>query len=115
MSQRLQNRSWGELTFLGGILLAIILSFFTDALETTTPGLVLSVLGLIVGALNISHKESHGFLVASIVLLLVGSAGLDFLPYVGEWLGVAFINIGRFVAPAAMVVAFKTVIELAKR
>jgi len=110
-----KQRSWGELAFLGGILLAIVLSFFPNTLDSVTPGIVLSVLGLIVGLINISHKESHGFLVASIVLLLVGSAGLDFLPYVGEWLGVAFINISRFVAPAAMVVAFKTMIELAKR
>lgn len=110
-----KQKTWGELAFLGGILFAAILSFFPATLDSNIPGLFLSLLGLTVGLFNIAHKESHGFLVASIVLLLVGSAGLDFLPYVGEWLGVAFINIARFVAPAAMVVAFKTVIELAKK
>ena len=108
------QKSWGELAFLFGIALAIVLSFFPDTSSSTTPGLVLAVLGLIVGLFNITYKETHGFLVASIVLLLVGSAGLDFLPYIGDWLGTTFINISHFVAPAAMIVAFKTVIDLAK-
>jgi hypothetical protein len=108
------QKSWGELAFLFGIALAIVLSFFPDTSTQTSPGLILAVLGVIVGLFNITYKETHGFLVASIVLLLVGSAGLDFLPYIGGWLGTAFINISHFVAPAAMVVAFKTVIELAR-
>lgn len=108
------EKSWGELAFLFGIALAIVLSFFPDTSNQTTPGVILAVLGLFVGLFNITYKETHGFLVASIVLLLVGSAGLDFLPYIGSWLGTAFINISHFVAPAAMVVALKTVVELAK-
>jgi len=109
------QKSWGELAFLFGIALAIVLSFFPDTSDRTMPGLVLALLGLIVGLFNITYKETNSFLVAAIVLLLVGSAGLDFLPYIGEWLGTAFINISHFVAPAAMVVAFKTVIDLAKQ
>lgn len=109
-----KQKSWGELAFLFGIALAIVLSFFPDTSTQNTPSLVLAVLGVVVGLFNITYKETHGFLVASIVLLLVGSAGLDFLPYIGSWLGTTFINISHFVAPAAMVVALKTVIELAK-
>jgi len=108
------QKSWGELAFLFGIALAIVLSFFPDTSDSTTPGLVLAVLGVMVGLFNITYKETHSFLVAAIVLLLVGSAGLDVLPYIGDWLGTAFINISHFVAPAAMVVAFKTVISLAQ-
>lgn len=110
-----KEKSWGELAFLFGIALAVILSFFPDTFNQTTPGLVLAVLGLIVGFANVTYKESHGFLVAAIVLLLVGSAGLDFLPWIGSWLGNAFINISHFVAPAALVVAFKTVVDLADK
>src|SRR3989344_8867952 len=99
------QKSWGELAFLFGIALAIVLSFFPDPSDRTTPGLILAILGLIVGLFNITYKESNSFLVAAIVLLLVGSAGLEVLPYVGEWLGIAFNNISHFVAPAAMVVA----------
>ncbi len=109
------QKSWGELAFLFGIALAIVLSFFPDTSTETMPGLVLAVLGATVGLFNITYKETHGFLVASIVLLLVGSAGLDSLPYIGGWLYTALINISHFVAPAAMVVAFKTVIDLAKK
>ena len=109
------QKSWGELAFLFGIALAIVLSFFPETSTQTTPSLVLAVLGVTVGFFNITYKETHGFLVASIVLLLVGSAGLDTLPYIGDWLYTTMINISHFVAPAAMVVAFKTVIDLAKK
>jgi len=109
------QKSWGELAFLFGIGLAVALSFFPSTIDQTTPGLVLAILGLIVGFVNISYKETHGFLVAAIVLLLVGSAGLDFLPVIGPWLGTTFINIGHFVAPAALVVALKSVVHLADR
>ncbi len=109
-----KQKSWGELAFLFGVALAIVLSFFPDTSDRTTPGLILAVLGLIVGLFNITYKETNSFLVAAIVLLLVGSAGLDSLPYIGDWLYTAFVNISHFVAPAALVVAFKTVIDLAK-
>jgi|SRR3990167_2525744 len=109
------QKSWGELAFLFGIALAIVLSFFPDTSTQTMPGLVLAIFGVVVGLFNITYKETHGFLVASVVLLLVGSAGLDSLPYIGSWLYTALINISHFVAPAAMIVAFKTVIDLAKK
>jgi len=109
------QKSWGELAFLIGIALAIVLSFFPDTANQNAPGIVLAILGLIVGFANITYKETHGFLVAAIVLLLVGSAGLDVLPWIGSWLGNAFINISHFVAPAAMIVALKTVVDLADK
>lgn len=109
------QKSWGELAFLFGIALAILFSFFPTEINVVAPGIILAVLGLIVGFLNVSNEETHSFLVASIALLLVGSAGLDFLPYVGSWLGHIFLNISQFVAPAAMIVALKAVIDMAKK
>lgn len=108
------QKSWGELAFLFGVSLAIVLSFWPETSDRAAPGLVLAILGLAVGLLNVTYKETHGFLLSAIALLLVGSAGLDVLPYIGEWMGTAFINISHFVAPAALVVAFKTVVDLAK-
>jgi len=40
------QKSWGELAFLFGIALAIVLSFFPDASAQTTPGLILAIFGL---------------------------------------------------------------------
>ncbi|MBI1972388.1 hypothetical protein HYS50_00085 [Candidatus Woesearchaeota archaeon] len=71
---------------------------------------ILAVLGLIVGLLNVTGKESHLFLVASIAFL-VSAQGLNVVwdalkPYVS--------NIMIFVAPAAAVVALKALYDIAK-
>ncbi|MEM5879317.1 MAG: hypothetical protein QXU74_02380 [Candidatus Aenigmatarchaeota archaeon] len=76
---------------------------------------ILVLLGLVVGLMNISSKETMPFLVASVALLLVGSAGLEKLPIVGVYLAPVIANILVFVAPAVAVVALKTVFDLAKK
>ena len=79
--------------------------------------MILLVLGLIVGFMNVSGKESGGFLIAAIALLVAGGVA-DFL--VIQWQGLGVIiesilgNITRFVAPAAVVVAIRTVFALAE-
>jgi len=103
----------GEYAFLAGIALAIL-----AGLALMTGGwvaVVLAILGLIVGLLNISAKETMPFLLASIALLLVGSAGLENLPLVGVFIAPIIANIEAFVAPAAFVIALKTVFDLAKK
>ena len=111
------SKTWGEWAFFFGIILAIIIGFFgnTDFVSTGNAGVLLAILGLIVGFLNVTRDESNGFLIATIALLLVGSAGLEQLPSVGPGLGDIFNNIGNFVAPAALVVALKMVTDLAKK
>lgn len=70
---------------------------------------LLVVLGLIVGFLNITDKETVPFLVASIALLAAGSANLGEL-----WVNLNGLlgNISVFVAPAAIIVAIKAVYAL---
>ncbi|MBI4043761.1 MAG: hypothetical protein HY393_03070 [Candidatus Diapherotrites archaeon] len=70
---------------------------------------VLVVLGLIVGFMNITDKETTPFLVASIALLAGSGAGLEVLPFVGTWIGNILNYIAVFVAPAAVIVALKAV------
>jgi uncharacterized membrane protein len=103
----------GEYAFLAGIALAIL-----AGLVMQTGGLVavvLVVLGIIVGLLNVTAKETMPFLTASIALLLAGSAGLEKLPFVGAFVGAVIANIMAFVAPAATIIALKTVFDLAKK
>ena len=109
------TRSWGEWAFFIGVILAIVLGFFSNFVASGTTGLVLVLLGLIVGFVNITRQESQGFLIAAIALLLVGNAGLNELPSVGFTLDSILLNIGHFVAPAALVVALKAVVDLAKK
>jgi len=109
------TRSWGEWAFFIGVILAIILGFFPDLVASGNAGLILAVLGLIVGFANITRQEGQGFLIASIALLLIGNAGLSQLPAIGAGLDSILLNIGHFVAPAALVVALKTVTDLAKK
>lgn len=105
----------GEWAFLVGLLLAIVLGLFPQALSTTTVASVLVVLGIIVGLVNIVAKESHDFLLASVALLVAGTAGYGILPGVGTFLGAMLSNITTFVAPAAVIVAIKAVYSLAKK
>ncbi len=95
----------GRWAFLGGLVLAILAGF------TAVPYLavLLFVLGLIVGFLNITEKESTSFLVAVITLLVIGVASLEFgklNPVIAPILN-SFI---AFVAAAGLVVAIKQVL-----
>ncbi len=105
----------GEWAFLVGLLLAIVLGLFPQALAVTTTTAVLVVLGIIVGLVNVTSKESHGFLLASVALLVAGSAGYGVLPGIGNYLSAILTNIVTFVAPAAVIVAVKAVYELARK
>jgi len=55
----------GKWSFIGGIVLAIVAGFFVIPYVTT----ILSILGLIVGLLNVPAKQTQKYLVAVIALL----------------------------------------------
>jgi uncharacterized membrane protein YccC len=97
----------GHWAFLIGIILAVLAGF------TAIPSLpiILFILGLIVGFLNVTEKESTPFLVAMIALLMVGVAGLQFG---GEVLASILNNFIAFVSAAGLVVALKQVLAAAK-
>jgi len=100
----------GKWCFLIGIVLAIILGLFGSAIPMS--GLILVILGLIVGFLNVSGRETTPFLVAAIALLVVaGSSGLSVIPVIGMYLEGIVVAIAAFTAPAALVVALKSVIS----
>ena len=107
----------GEWAFILGVIIAIIAGLAAGFLDPVSAGyitLVLVILGLIVGFLNISDEELQPFLIAAIALLVVGTARLDTIPYVGTYLSAMVLNIAAFVTPAALVVALKAVYNIAK-
>jgi len=117
----------GGWAFILGVVIAIIAGIAQAATLSSTanielPGalfipLVLVILGIIVGVLNIDDRDTTEFLVASIALLAlaISAAGLQIIPTVGQYLVSVVNNVAVFVAPAALVVALKSVNKLANK
>ena len=102
----------GSYSFIAGVVLSIVIGFVSLATNMVLSVLVL--LGLIVGFLNITEKESTPFLVAAIALMSAGSAQLSLIPRVGLPLAKIIGAITIFVAPAAIIVALKAIKDIAK-
>lgn len=106
----------GEWAFLACIAIAIIAGLASSYLVGVPVTLALVVLGVIVGLLNVSEKETTSFLVAAIALLAAsGVAQWTELAAIGTYVTAILTNIGAFVAPAAVIVALKAVWAMAKK
>lgn len=107
----------GHYSFIIGLIIAVVIALIPQ-LRGTEAVVILVILGVIVGFLNITAKETTGFLVAALVLLMASSAialTLTAIPTIGPVLGVMFGSFLTFVAPAAIIVAIKTIIALAEK
>ena len=104
----------GRWAFLAGVALSIIAGLVPAIAGDTTTFWVLIILGLIVAALNITKAEEIPFLIASIALMLVGNS-LGNLPELGKNVSDIVAHLQAFVAPAALVIALKTIWELARQ
>ncbi|MBI3027667.1 hypothetical protein HYY70_06165 [Candidatus Woesearchaeota archaeon] len=69
-----EARKLGEWAFIIGVVLAILFGLIPSQWEGMAT-LVLVVLGLIVGFLNVTEKESTPFLVAAAALMITGLSG----------------------------------------
>ena len=104
----------GSYAFIAGIVISILIGLLGlkgDTLGTATA--ILVILGLIVGLLNVTAGETVAFLVATIALIVAGTADLAVIPMVGNALQFVLAAIVVFVAPAAIVVALKAIYALA--
>jgi len=101
----------GTYAFFIGIALSVLTGLVREW-QTSTITWTLVILGLIVGLLNVKGKETQEFLVATIALLIVGSAGA--LPSLGLTVTSILSNLVAFVAPAALIVSLKALWELAE-
>ncbi len=106
----------GEISFILGLVIAILAGIFVSFTNSGWIVLALVVLGLIVGFLNITEKETQPFLIASIALIVTAISGsmLTIIPFIGNALNAIVQNIAVFVAPAVIVVSIKAVYALAK-
>jgi len=78
---------------------------------------ILTILGLIVGFLNVQAKEVQSFLLAGIALVIISALGADqisALPVVGGTMGRIYVALLSFVGPATIIVALKSLFGMAK-
>ena len=114
------EEKWGEWAFLIGIGISLIIGLASSAFGAYLALVygILGLLGLIVGFLNISEKETNSFLLAGIALLSISAPFNSFrdLPVLGTFVpavqGVV-TALGVFVAPAILLVALKAIYNLA--
>jgi hypothetical protein len=107
----------GLLSFLGGMILAIVGGIWYRDYSSITLALV--IMGILVGLLNITGKEVLPLLIAAIALIVVGlTEGFEPLNQFGGGAGtklneiVAYIAI--FITPAAIISAVRAVWALAR-
>ena len=106
-----RNSKLGHWAFLIGFVLAVIAGFVPQ-LQTPKVAWVLVGLGLLVGLLNITAKETETFLVATVALIIAADAAGDIIQ-LGYTMAVIVGNVVTFVFPASLIVAFKTIWQLA--
>ena len=100
----------GKCSFVVGLVIAAAggLGF-----EQAWFGWVLAVLGLIVGFLNISDKESKTFLLAAIALIVAANA-VGAIPFIGEVATRIIANLVLFLGGAVLIVAVKSLFAVAR-
>ena len=112
----------GNYSFIVGVIIAVVLGLTAPKLGTATAWLwsLLVVLGLIVGFLNVSGKETKEFLWVTVALVVVAFAGSaqitswSNVQFIGPYLKGIFDGLLAFIVPASVVVALKEVWELAR-
>jgi len=113
----------GAWSFIGGVVLALIIglaaAFMT--IDAAMKGIIygiMVVLGILVGALNITEKEVTSFVIAALGLAM-GSAALASLGVIigsepGQIITTAFTVFGLFVAGAVFIPSLKAVYAISK-
>lgn len=108
----------GAWAFIVGVILALITGFMAKSAVITAS---LVVLGLIVGFLNVTDRETTPFLMASVAIMIAlytaGQSMIGDMITLGQ-VGVVMIrilaSINTFVFPATVVVALKAIYALAQ-
>ena len=107
----------GHYSFIGGVIIAVVLGLASSQLGATAAAWLTSllvVLGLVVGFLNVAGKEVKDFLMVATVLIIAAFAGdasdtLGGVQYVGVYLAGIFSQLLAFIVPATIVVGLKEI------
>ena len=124
---RSKENSIGPWAFLIGVILAIVIGIGTTLIPI--PELsrfsaqiygVLVLLGLVVGAMNVTSKDTHTFMVAGAVLVIVSKFGMESVTGsligigIGDAVSSTFAALLALFVPATIIVALKVVFSIAK-
>ena len=110
----------GHYSFIGGVVIAVVLGLVPASTLGTATGWLASllvVLGLLVGFLNVTGKETKEFMMVATVLIIAAFAGnasstLGGVQFIGQYLQGIFTSVLAFVVPATVVVGLKDIWSL---
>jgi len=124
------ENSFGAWAFLIGVVLAVIigvgsssLSSSTGTLTTYSPAIyaILVILGLIVGfSIKVTGKDAQTFLITGAILVVVSKFGMESVTGsligigIGDLVSSTFAALLVLFVPATIIVALKTVFDIAK-
>ena len=121
-TNKFESLEYGSILFGVGVLIALVAAFINmqqDYINTTIA--VLGIIGIAVGVLNIKKDETVPFLVASLVFVSILSPFLGLITQhfissqsLSQSIGLLFSFLVAIIAPAAIVVASKTIFLTAK-
>ena len=126
MAIKSKENALGAWAFLIGVVLALVIGISSTLIPI--PALsnyhsaiyaILVILGLIVGFMNVTSKDSQTFLVAGTVLVIVSGFGMDAVSGsligfpIAEAVKTVFGALLTLFVPATIVVALKTVFSIA--
>jgi hypothetical protein len=107
----------GGWAFFIGVLLAIVAGILSALgrmdITGTVAMSVFVIIGVIVGLLNVSSKESNSFLFSGLVLIVASTFGMSVMVMV-PFLSALLISLLAIFVPATIVVAIKNVFSIAK-
>jgi hypothetical protein len=101
----------GRWAFILGVVFAVVLGLLGNMNEVWV--IILIVIGLIIGLLNITEKETTPFLISGTSLVIISALGGNFLYNVEVLANVLGALLVIFV-PATVIVAVKSIFNLAK-
>lgn len=113
---------FGEWAFIAFVIIAILAGLAAGIAGGAALGwvpLVMVILGIIVGLTTITTKEASTFLIAAIALLVANAGGVflvidQVLAPLGTIINAIMMNIAAFVAPAAIILAIKAIVGIAR-
>lgn len=120
----MKNQLSGEVAYLLGIAIAIVMSFLPDntgvtdvsfGISATSATLILVVLGLVIGLLCFRANEPFKLLGVTIGLMIAGSFGLDAISSFSMSSGMPLgSSITILSAPIALILCLKILIDRAR-
>jgi len=107
----------GRWAFIIGVVIALVAGYVSMIVGNMITTSILIVMGLLVGFLNVTEKETKEYLLAAVSLIIVTSLGgnvLATVTIIGPYLQSVLAAIMTFVLPAVIIVALKAIYALAQ-